>query len=363
STLLDGVNQWAVGDTLYFANSVWNKVAAKGRLIDTSIKTANYTAVTGERVRCNTTGGAFTITLPTSPNDSDYIGIMDTHGTFGVTNLTVARGNAGHKIQGSLSNLTCDVNGAYIELVFVSATSDWRIMATPAAAIPVTSVFARTGDITASSGDYTATQVTNTPAGNIAAVTVQAALNELDTEKVPYTGASGNVDLGANNLSLNALQLSLTPTIVNSNGLLYYDQSDRTLAIDLDTANGVTLQVGQENHIRAVNNTGSAITNGQIVYINGVQGNRPTIALAQANAISTSQIIGVATQDIADNNSGYVTTMGIVRGINTTGFSGGDVLYLSPSTPGLLTNVVPSTPNNVVIVGRALNSTVSGSIF
>ncbi|MGL5719620.1 MAG: hypothetical protein ACRCYP_02315, partial [Alphaproteobacteria bacterium] len=31
--------------------------------------------------------------------------------------------------------------------------------------------------------DYTATQITNAPAGNIAAVTVQAALNELDTEK------------------------------------------------------------------------------------------------------------------------------------------------------------------------------------
>jgi hypothetical protein len=33
------------------------------------------------------------------------------------------------------------------------------------------------------SGDY----VTNTPAGNISATTVQAAINELDTEKVPYT--------------------------------------------------------------------------------------------------------------------------------------------------------------------------------
>ena len=49
----------------------------------------------------------------------------------------------------------------------------------------VSSVFGRTGAVTATAGDYTATQVTNTPAGNIAAVTVQAALNELDTEKQP----------------------------------------------------------------------------------------------------------------------------------------------------------------------------------
>jgi hypothetical protein len=48
---------------------------------------------------------------------------------------------------------------------------------------PVTSVFTRTGAITATAGDYNATQITNTPSGNIAATTVQAALNELDNEK------------------------------------------------------------------------------------------------------------------------------------------------------------------------------------
>lgn len=49
---------------------------------------------------------------------------------------------------------------------------------------PVTSVFGRTGAVVAVSGDYTATQVTNSPAGGVAATTVQAAINELDTEKV-----------------------------------------------------------------------------------------------------------------------------------------------------------------------------------
>lgn len=47
----------------------------------------------------------------------------------------------------------------------------------------VASVFGRTGIVTAQSGDYTASQVTNTPAGGIAATTVQAAINELDSEK------------------------------------------------------------------------------------------------------------------------------------------------------------------------------------
>lgn len=49
----------------------------------------------------------------------------------------------------------------------------------------VSSVFGRTGSVTAGSGDYTATQITNSPSGSISATTVQAALNELATEKIP----------------------------------------------------------------------------------------------------------------------------------------------------------------------------------
>jgi len=54
----------------------------------------------------------------------------------------------------------------------------------------VTMVFGRTGAVTATAGDYTASLITNVPAGTIAAVTVQAALNELDTDKQagPLTG-------------------------------------------------------------------------------------------------------------------------------------------------------------------------------
>lgn len=47
----------------------------------------------------------------------------------------------------------------------------------------VTSVFGRVGIVVAVAGDYNAGQVTNTPAGNIAAITAQGAINELDTEK------------------------------------------------------------------------------------------------------------------------------------------------------------------------------------
>jgi len=50
----------------------------------------------------------------------------------------------------------------------------------------VSSFEGRTGNVVSANGDYTASEVTNVPAGTIAATNVQTALNELDTEKVPY---------------------------------------------------------------------------------------------------------------------------------------------------------------------------------
>ena len=63
---------------------------------------------------------------------------------------------------------------------------------------PVSSVFGRTGAVAAQSGDYSAAQVSNTPAGGVVATTVQAAINELDAEKAPaaHVGSTGVTEHG-----------------------------------------------------------------------------------------------------------------------------------------------------------------------
>lgn len=179
--------------------------------------------------------------------------------------------------------------------------------------------------------------------------------------KVPYTGATSNVNLGVYKLTTESIFLNTTPTVSVTQGQMYWDNNDKTLAVDLDSS--VTLQVGQEQHVRAVNKTGAQINDGQVVYISGAQGNRPKISLARADSYTTSCVIGVATENIADNAEGYVTVNGIVRGFNTSTFLDGDTLYLSPSTAGVLTNTPPISPNNVVVVAIALNSTNNGSIY
>jgi len=85
----------------------------------------------------------------------------------------------------------------------------------------VDSVFTRTGAVTAATSDYDAVQVDNTAAGTITATNVQAALDELDTEKIPNTRTisttapiEGGGDLGANrtfSISINNLTDKPTP--------------------------------------------------------------------------------------------------------------------------------------------------------
>ena len=153
-------------------------------------------------------------------------------------------------------------------------------------------------------------------------------------------------------LNANSIQFETSPTVPTaSDGLLYWDADNMTLATVLDATNDVILQNGQEVMVRVVNKTGATIDNGTVVYINGAQGNRPTAAPAQADVITTSTVLGFATQDIANNAEGFITTFGEVRDLDTSSYSEGDVVYLSASTAGEFTDTTPSSPNFVVRLG------------
>lgn len=66
----------------------------------------------------------------------------------------------------------------------------------------VSSVFTRTGAVTAQNGDYTASQITNVPAGTISAITVQAAIDELDSSTANPMTTQGDIIVGGASGSL-----------------------------------------------------------------------------------------------------------------------------------------------------------------
>jgi hypothetical protein len=130
----------------------------------------------------------------------------------------------------------------------------------------VTSVFGRSGVISAQSGDYSAAQVSNTPAGNLSSVTVQAAINELDSEKQPVDA------------TLTAL------AAFNSNGIIVQTAADTFAARSIASGTGITVSNGD-----------------------GVSGN-PSIAISASGV--TASTYGSASQvsSFAVNAQGQITS-------------------------------------------------------
>jgi hypothetical protein len=193
--------------------------------------------------------------------------------------------------------------------------------------------------------------------------------------KVPYTGAISDVNLGEFGLLTGNLEFDTTPTnIPTTVGSMVWNDTDGTIDLKLKGGN-VTLQIGQEQVLRAVNKTATNITlleaNYQAVRVTGAQGQRLKVDLALAtNDLLSAETIGLVTETIANNQEGFITTSGLVRGVNTTGslqsetWVDGDILYLSPTTAGNITNIKPVAPNHLIIIGYVVNAHITqGTIF
>jgi hypothetical protein len=233
------------------------------------------------------------------------------------------------------------------------------------------------GIVTSDTGtDATIPLANNTNAGLLTPAEktkISTALQSSDLSNlVPYTGATTNVDLGEFQLKAGQIELDQTPTGAFGVGKVRWNDTDGTIEIMLKGGN-VTLQVGQEQVLRVVNKTGSNLLESEYhcVYISGAQGNRLKVDLALSNnTVNSNKTIGLVTENINNNLEGFVTTVGLVRGIDTTGslqgetWADGDVLYLSAVSAGSLTNVAPTTPNHKVVVGYIVRAHITqGSIF
>jgi hypothetical protein len=124
----------------------------------------------------------------------------------------------------------------------------------------------------------------------------------------------------------------------------------------------VTQQIGQETYYPpVVNKTGGILYEGTLVMINQttpVFGNRLNVVKAVADGtVRSFAIVGVLTQDIADNDEGFATWFGYVRALNRTDLENqgikpagetwvsGNILWANPSLDGGFTNVEPPAPN------------------
>jgi len=187
-------------------------------------------------------------------------------------------------------------------------------------------------------------------------------INGGDTSNlVPYTGATSDVDLGEYELKAGQVTLDITPT---GTAAVSTTRWNDTLGVSETTLKGgnVILKNGIDLVARIVNkvtpNTTLTKAAYQAVRISGAQGQRLAVELAQANNDNNSaDTIGLVVETIATNQEGFIITVGQIENINTTGslqgetWADGDVIYLSPTTAGKLTNIKPSAPQHIVIIG------------
>jgi hypothetical protein len=158
---------------------------------------------------------------------------------------------------------------------------------------------------------------------------------------------------------------SITP------GTVYWDNEDRskTLAVVMEDSGSIVQDIGEETFYRV--KASSAITKGQVVMFTGAVGASGGLLAAPATGLLAAQaeyIMGVATQNIANNAWGYVTWFGEIKGINTLGVSDGGwvdgtVLYYDPAVTGGLTKTRPNLPNPIVFMAAVVNAASNGILF
>jgi hypothetical protein len=118
-------------------------------------------------------------------------------------------------------------------------------------------------------------------------------------------------------------------------------------------------ELGFKNFWLVKNQTGSTITKGSIVYANGTVGASGRITIDKFIAdgsIDAKYLLGITAHDLSNGEDGYVISFGKIRQVNTDTFAAGAILYPSPTTAGVWTDVEPVAPNIDMPIGFCINS-------
>ena len=229
---------------------------------------------------------------------------------------------------------------------FVGIGSTGQVL-TVAGGVPTWAAPAASGDVTgpASSTDNAITRFDSTTGKII----------QNSTITLSDAGALQNV---------NEINFDTTPaSVVGGAGSLAWNSSEGTLDLVMKGGN-VTQHIGEEFFYTARNATVSTINKGTPVYASGVTAgsNRIEITPMIANgSIDELRYIGITGENISTGTNGLVTEVGYIRNIDTTGtpygqtWAAGDIIYVSSTTAGYLSNVQPTAPNLKIVAAIVIN--------
>lgn len=262
--------------------------------------------------------------------------------------------------------------------------SGWTAIASPAAAIAITGLL---GDVTATGpGAVNATlkTVNLTPgsfgtASSVPSIAVNGKGLVTSSSNTPIQIAQSQVDSLVTDLAGKQPLLGFTPENVANKAInltspdnIKYPTTQAVstalagkfnnptgTAADYIAGDGTIIpfpSVGAADRLvtTGYNATGAPIPKMSVVYLDGPQGNLPKMILAQANNEENSSLTyGITQSAIGNMNSGIIVEAGRLENLDTNvaGWNEGEILYLSPTVPGGITNIKPYAPDQVVFVG------------
>jgi hypothetical protein len=172
------------------------------------------------------------------------------------------------------------------------------------------------------------------------------------TASVRSTDFAGSVNL----VAASDLATDLTFTLPEADGSKFQlMRTDGSGILSFDFADRVEFRVRNES--------GATLEPGTPVYITGYNsGNdRVTIAAASASNPSTMPAAGIISNQLANNSNGKAMALGFLEGVDTSGFSVGDVLYVGSS--GFLQNTKPSAFTDLIQnIGKVFKSATNGAM-
>ena len=175
------------GDTVTLGSGASQSGFGRTGTVDwqTTIKTGDFTAASGEGYFVNTTSGEIDVTLPSSPSAGDIVAVSDYAKTFDSNNCIMLRN--GSNIEGAASNLTLDAEGIAMTFVYADATKGWKVVyAGREADRTAPSFVAATGGTITCNGDFKVHTFTGP-----GTFTVTTAGNACGSNKIDYLVIGG----------------------------------------------------------------------------------------------------------------------------------------------------------------------------
>ena len=167
----------------------------------------------------------------------------------------------------------------------------------------------------------------------------------------------------------NSVAFNLDPVEKTGAGVVQWNPDFQTLTLGINDGS-ITHHVGMELYFRV--KADSAITAGQVVMFTGSVGASGILRGAPAqNVLLPEAIMGIAAQDINQNDFGFVQWFGEVKKLRTDGsqygevWNDGDILWYDPTVTGGLTKTRPASPSVHITMAAVVRAThgKSGILF